>query len=156
MKITRVLLALVLASAGTAFAQQWTKCASQDGYCYVNGSAVVSYGAGQNWAKRNVSGGILCSHNIFGDPAVGVNKSCYVESHASTGMSGNPPKWVACAKDYSDCQFRGTRPVSYGSGNKWLYRVASNGIKCVPESFGRDPAPGVQKTCYYDSANWRQ
>lgn len=156
MKVTRILLALFVSSAGTVFAQQWTKCASENGYCWINGSAVVAYGAGQAFAKRNVTGGIQCTHHIFGDPAVGVNKACYVESRASTGMSGNPPKWTSCAVDYNACRFNGTRPVSYGVGNKWRYRVASNGINCVPESFGGDPAPGVQKTCYYDAANWRQ
>jgi hypothetical protein len=147
---------LVLLAAGDVAAQQWVKCASEDGYCFVNGTAVVQYGAGDKWAKRNATGRIFCSYKVFGDPAVGVHKACYVQASAATGVTGNPPKWVSCSKDYGFCRFKGTRPVMYGHGSKWLSRLATDGIKCVPESFGQDPAPGIEKTCYFDSANVRR
>lgn len=156
MRIFSLLLVGFALSAGSAFAQKWVQCATEDGYCTVNGTAVVQYGAGQQWARRNVTGGVRCSNSVFGDPAPGTRKSCYIQAADSTGMTGNPPKWVACAKDYSFCRFKGTRSVSYGVDKRWVYRTATDGINCVPESFGKDPAPGVQKTCYYDSANLRR
>jgi hypothetical protein len=55
-------------------------------------------------------------------------------------------QWVTCAKEDGFCQFDGRREVAYGSGNRWVTKVFTNGVKCANSVFG-DPAPGVAKTC---------
>lgn len=52
-----------------------------------------------------------------------------------------------CAKEGERCQFSGTGDVSYGAGDKWITKAATDGINCGVAAFGKDPAPNVLKTC---------
>lgn len=156
MKAVRYLLCILAFCSAPAMAQSWQRCAQQDGYCYVIGEAEVAYGANNKFARKVVNGRVWCSDKVFGDPAYGSVKACYVRESQHAGITSNPPKWTSCAVDYNICQFKGTRPVMYGKGNTFKWRLATNGVKCVPESFGGDPLPGVQKTCFFDANNWRQ
>jgi hypothetical protein len=52
-----------------------------------------------------------------------------------------------CAKEGERCQFSGTGDVSYGAGDKWITKTATDGINCGVAAFGKDPAPNVLKTC---------
>jgi hypothetical protein len=54
---------------------------------------------------------------------------------------------TTCAREGAYCDFEGRREVFYGSGNQWVSRNFSDGVKCTNEMFGRDPAPGTAKTC---------
>jgi hypothetical protein len=65
----------------------WTRCAAEGEYCRVNGSSRVRFGGDNRYEYRNVTGGIQCSVQQFGDPAYGVNKSCEYLSHG--GGYGN-------------------------------------------------------------------
>jgi len=59
-----------------------------------------------------------------------------------------PPEGAReCAKEGERCQFSGTGDVSYGAGDKWITKTATNGINCGVAAFGTDPAPNVLKTC---------
>lgn len=155
MKFASIFLVLLATSAGSVGAQQWVKCASENGYCNVSGTAIVHYGAGKLWTKRRVSGGIACNNKTFGDPAVGQAKACYVEAAGAGDSGGVKPEWISCAAEEGVCRFQGTRNVSYGAGKQWRYRVATNGIRCTNAAFGGDPAVGVRKSCYFDAANVR-
>ena len=135
-------------------ARTWVKCANEDGYCKVNGSEIVKYGAGNQWATRKVNGGVRCSPAAFGDPAVGVHKACYIvyqDDRSRRAEFIDPPTWVRCANEGGTCRFDGKRRVSYGHGNRWAYATGIDRVSCSPASFGKDPAPGVVKSCYYDS-----
>jgi hypothetical protein len=156
MKALRCILFSLFAISTPALAESWIHCAPQDGYCYVNGQAEVAYGTSGKMARKMANGRIFCSEKVFGDPAYGVAKACYVRESQHARITSNSPKWTSCAVDYNFCKFQGTRPVMYGKGNNFKWRLATNGIQCVPESFGGDPAPGIQKTCYFDANNRRQ
>ncbi|MFN7948815.1 MAG: metallophosphoesterase [Blastocatellia bacterium] len=64
-------------------------------------------------------------------------------SHAQAPPAGA----VECAKESERCNFSGTGDVSYGAGDKWITKTATDGINCGVAAFGKDPAPNVLKTC---------
>ena len=69
--------------------KEWAHCASEDEVCRCNGR--VRYGdAGSNtWtAPRTVSGSISCSHAVFGDPIMGVVKTCQCEAFCKECPAG--------------------------------------------------------------------
>lgn len=68
----------------------WIDCAAEGGTCTVPGSARVRYGADSRFAYKQVTGSIVCSNAVFGDPAEGVLKSCAYQS-------STPPKPVTGA-----------------------------------------------------------
>lgn len=155
MKIASMLLPIaMLVGLPASAADEWVKCAVEEGYCKVNGTAIVKYGAFKTWSTRRVTGGIKCSPAAFGDPAVGVNKACYIVYPQNADRRNefiDPPKWVKCSNEGGTCKFEGRRRVSYGAGNKWAHKVAVGSISCSPGGFGKDPAYGVVKTCFYDA-----
>lgn len=155
MRLASIVLVLLASSAGSVAAQQWVKCASENGFCDVAGSAVVHYGAGKQWTQRRVSGRVACNNQTFGDPAVGKAKACYVEAASGGDRPAVKPEWISCAAEDGVCRFQGTRSVSYGAGKQWRYRIATNSIRCTNAAFGGDPAVGVRKSCYFDAANLR-
>ncbi len=56
-------------------------CAKREGErCQFTGTREVMYGAGDKWSIRQATDGILCSADIFGDPAPNVYKACFVSS----------------------------------------------------------------------------
>jgi hypothetical protein len=57
----------------------WEKCASEGQYCGFNGQREVKYGAGDSWSYVKTSNGVSCSNNVFGDPAYGTRKACYIK-----------------------------------------------------------------------------
>jgi hypothetical protein len=57
----------------------WEKCANERQYCEFRGQREVRYGAGDSWNFRTVRNGVSCENNVFGDPAYGVKKACYIK-----------------------------------------------------------------------------
>lgn len=66
---------------------------------------------------------------------------------ASSHAQAPPTGAVECAKESERCKFSGTGDVSYGAGDKWISKTATDGINCGVAAFGKDPAPNVLKTC---------
>ena len=154
MRIATWVLALAALAGTSAWANVGVKCAREGEYCKVDGTAVVRYGAGSKWAMRRVRGGVKCDSSVFGDPIVGVVKSCFADySYVDEKRTAfiDPPTWTRCAKEGGECLFPGRRRVSYGAGKNWIYKVATYSIVCSSQAFGKDPAVGVNKHCYYDS-----
>jgi hypothetical protein len=54
----------------------WTFCASENGYCNFYGTQLVRYGANGSYVYRTVTGGTSCSNAVFGDPIFGTAKQC--------------------------------------------------------------------------------
>ena len=158
MKITNFALASAAmcgALAGApAWADEWVKCAIEEGICKVHGTAIVKYGADKRWSTRKVTGSVKCSPAAFGDPAVGTHKACSIghpAGNAGRNQFIDPPTWVKCSNEGGVCRFEGRRRVTYGIGKNWAHKIAVNSISCSPAGFGRDPALGVIKSCYYDA-----
>ena len=53
-------------------------CADEGGFCNFSGTARVVYGNGSQVTSQLAANGVACSNRVFGDPAPGKPKSCYV------------------------------------------------------------------------------
>jgi hypothetical protein len=100
----------------------------------------------------NVSGvtsGIGCNNATFGDPLVGVVKSC---SYVVTGVASTPPaNAVDCAGESGTCTLPAgaVATVYYGASGKFAIRTGVAGsIACSYLTFG-DPIVGTVKRCSY-------
>ncbi|MFN3791246.1 hypothetical protein [Massilia sp.] len=60
----------------------WTDCAPQYGICVVPGTREVRYGAAGSYATKIVTGSVLCTDAVFGNPKFGYVKSCSYSSIA--------------------------------------------------------------------------
>jgi alpha-L-rhamnosidase len=60
-------------------ATTWTPCAAETITCTVVGTHDIAFGAGGQYAYRTVSGATACGDAVFGDPAPGQVKACYVQ-----------------------------------------------------------------------------
>jgi len=79
----------------------WKYCAKEDETCKCDGT--VRYGFGRAWVDKTSSGSIGCNNEVFGDPLIGVYKSClciqsptkkdlemdgvWLENHSEDGLS---------------------------------------------------------------------
>lgn len=135
---------------------RWQVCATEGQLCRVTGTARVRYGTPGRYEERVASGSLMCSNDVFGDPAPGASKRCelLVGAAATRPDVGLPSQvlrghldWQHCAHEEQDCRFTGTTMVRYGVDGRWYYREASNGVRCGSPGFGSDPAPGYAKHC---------
>ncbi len=63
-----------------AEAQEWTFCAPEGGVCSFAGTVEVRYGANGAFIVKTLTDGTACTNAVFGDPIVGVVKSCATSS----------------------------------------------------------------------------
>lgn len=76
-------------------APTWSKCADERTRCTFAGRREVRYGDGASvWVVRVHEGGVECTNDVFGDPAVGNLKRCEASS-AVTAKPITPPIVVA-------------------------------------------------------------
>ncbi len=55
----------------------WVFCANEYETCSYTGTKEVEYGVGTTFYSQTLPGPVECNNSVFGDPAVGQNKSCY-------------------------------------------------------------------------------
>jgi hypothetical protein len=157
MKHLARLFALCLALNGLALplsvhAQSWTFCAAENTLCRVNGANEVRFGVGDRFEHRQVTGPVMCSSRVFGDPAPGERKDCSFRP-ASAPWQGNAPGygqeagWQTCAGENGFCAFSGSQQVRYGAEGRYRTRSAFGGLQCDNRTFGGDPVPGQPKQC---------
>lgn len=60
--------------------------------------------------------------------------------------------WVECAKEHEVCAFQGSRKVRYGTEASNVVSTRSASLLCNNLTFGNDPARGVLKNCWYETA----
>jgi alpha-L-rhamnosidase len=133
----------VAASPGPAGAPTgYTACAAENGTCSFTGTESVAFGANGTFTYQTLTGGTACTDAVFGDPAYGVTKSCYV-GPVVTGPSGSS----YCAPENGVCSFTGTRTVAYGAGSSFTEKSLTAGTPCTNAVFG-DPDYGVVKSCF--------
>ena len=92
--------------------------------------------------KRGVTGSITCSNAAFGDPAVGIWKSCFV-------LELQPPAGYTYAGTEDETVIlRQRSDVAFGVKGKFVYKTGLTGaVPCTTASF-TDPAIGIHKACY--------
>lgn len=147
----------------------WIKCADEGNTCSRSPTSrrEVRYGSGTVWISRVVDlGTIPCIDPAWSATAVaGTAKSCWYDPADTTSalsppvpQPSAPPTWVYCATSGEVCRFAGRRDVYYGPGavqpapTLANAKVSQDGFKCDIAIWGSDPAPGVWKTCWFNSA----
>jgi hypothetical protein len=150
-------------------------CAMERGFCRFTGTQQVRYGTPSRYVVLTLTGGKPCDNSVFGDPAPGSQKRCWIVHTAATNAVSATPAadttktgapdtapatnttprrpaitWTACASERSVCAFSGTHDVKYGSDTRYVILTFTGGTPCDNGVFG-DPAPGTQKRCWYDS-----
>ncbi len=58
---------------------RWMRCAGEGGYCNFNGYKEIRYGVGDQWSYKSSKNGIGCNNAVFGDPAHGKAKECFIK-----------------------------------------------------------------------------
>ncbi len=56
-------------------------CAVEGQNCAFSGVQAIWYGVGLRWAVAPASGTLACTNEVFGDPAPGFQKACYVRNY---------------------------------------------------------------------------
>ncbi|WP_439272596.1 hypothetical protein [Pseudochrobactrum sp. HB0163] len=158
------------AAPAEAFAQQYQRCAAENGICRLPYPTEVIYGAGHRVTSRFINQpAVRCSNSVFGDPARGTAKSCafvvrreyerYGRYDPYDGYERRPHgrygrdhdygrrQWVHCAKEGQYCDFQGRKQVRYGTRSRFVERAFRNGVRCDNRVFG-DPDRGVGKNCF--------
>jgi hypothetical protein len=128
----------------------WRYCAAEGQTCKVRGRATVRFGDGQRFAKREVSGEVACTTDVFGDPSFGVIKHCEVQTSGWGGGWGGDSgsqRWQVCAEEGGLCRFSGRAQVRYGTAGRYQYRDAWDSVRCNNDAFGGDPYPNRRKRC---------
>jgi hypothetical protein len=58
----------------------WSECAREGGTCTFSGTREVRYGTTEKYTSTQATNGVVCNNITFGDPAVGLLKTCWVAS----------------------------------------------------------------------------
>jgi hypothetical protein len=115
-----------------------TQCAVENGNCSFSGARTVIYGVEGKFSQPHVAvDGIPCNNGVFGDPAVGTGKACFLAGE----------ELQRCALENGRCSFTGLRTVAYGARYSFNTKTAAGGIDCNNGTFG-DPLVGTGKACY--------
>ena len=131
------------------------KCVDEGGTCGF-GPATIYYGAGDRWIAWRYDVSVTCTAENLGDPNPGVAKSCYVAGEQPP-LKAHPTTGGTCADEGGVCKSLGHLGGErlwpgyfyFGAGDAWVKIDPPVGlIKCAPESFGGDPAPGIKKVCF--------
>ncbi|WP_246686766.1 hypothetical protein [Mesorhizobium sp. B2-4-19] len=137
----------------TASADRLQQCAREGGLCRLPYPAEVVYGArGRTTSRYFERDAVPCSNRVFGDPAPGAAKSCFIVMRGRDQSDDNydeprRERWAACADEGDYCDFYGRKVVRYGARGQFTQDVFRNGVQCDNDTFG-DPAPGRGKRCY--------
>ncbi|WP_245317952.1 MULTISPECIES: hypothetical protein [unclassified Mesorhizobium] len=137
----------------TASADRLQQCAREGGLCRLPYPAEVVYGArGRTTSRYFERDAVPCSNRVFGDPAPGIPKSCFIVMRGRDQSDDNydeprRERWAACADEGDYCDFYGRKVVRYGARGQFTQDVFRNGVQCDNDTFG-DPAPGREKRCY--------
>lgn len=115
----------------------WKQCSTENGTCEVSAASIIRYGADNRWTYQYKTENVSCSNSVFGDPAGGASKSCFI-------LEDNT--WRHCANQNGECKFLGSSIVRYGVEGKFNYRFSNGDIDCNDTQFG-DPFYGKSKSC---------
>jgi hypothetical protein len=131
----------------TADPPGYTKVADENSALSFNGPATVAFGIPGYWAFQTVPGGTACSDSVFGDPAHGFVKSCY--------LPAGPGGYKFCSSENNTCHVPAGGLVYFGFNGSFVGRLFApplfgmdGDVPCTNSTFGSDPAPGVVKACF--------
>jgi hypothetical protein len=134
---------VTVSNTTSALPGTWAQCGPESGTCAVSGTQTIAFGAQGQFHYATVTAATTCSTDVFGEPAYGVVKACYIEAAPPTSTI-----WASCASESATCSFAGAATVAYGAGGHYAYGTFTGGTPCTNAVFG-DPAPGAAKTCAF-------
>jgi hypothetical protein len=116
----------------------------------LSNTQMIRYGKDSTWIAKSFNAGThVCLPSSFDgrDPVPGVQKSCQV-APSGTVATVNPNS-ANLAVDGGSFNLSATQTIRYGKDATWISKSFNAGRHvCLPSSFdGRDPVPGVQKSC---------
>lgn len=133
-------------SSGNPLPSDYGLCAEEGQRCAFSGTAQIYYGANNQFVgPQTYTDGVDCNNNVFGDPASGVHKQCFIKG-------GRPLGSTFCANENGTCSFGSGNiaTVYYGANGKYNTKAGVvSSIACNNSAFPPDPFSGVDKACYY-------
>ncbi len=76
-------------------AHAWRVCADEYGHCTFSGTREVRYGTTTQNTAKTLTDGTGCDNGVFGDPAPGANKQCWIQIAATSAANSAPGKATA-------------------------------------------------------------
>jgi len=126
----------------------WIYCRSQNGMCPFTGTFQVAYGRDGLFTYQTHEDGVSCTKAIFGDPAPGRWKHCWLrEPSTAEPEAPEGDDWNFCGNEGDTCNFNDYREVAYGKGGNFFYGTYYASVSCTNSEFG-DPVPGQGKYCW--------
>lgn len=128
----------------------YTYCAAESGTCSFSGQQNVAFGVNGAFGFKAFTNSTPCTVAAFGnsDPAPGFVKACFYQTSAAP-----PPGYTYCAAEGGTCNFTGQKNVANGANKSFGYQAFTGSTPCTTAAFGgTDPAPGVLKACFYQTA----
>lgn len=139
-------------------------CSNENGTCSFSGTATVAFGANGNFNFKSIAAngntGTACTSAVFGDPAPGTLKACYIPA--------GPAGTSFCSSEHGTCNVGGPNVavgiVYFGFDGAFLGKSFSPGsVTCESASFSGDqfpdltldPVPGVTKACFVQTIAWQ-
>lgn len=122
----------------------------------VSGRVDIAFGAaGQFNYLYGRTADVACNAETFGDPSPGVDKQCFTRISADASA---PQGYVFIADEDESFEVKGTMNIAFGADGNFNYRYnlycdrdcSEMTVACDIATFG-DPAPWVEKQCYYQS-----
>jgi hypothetical protein len=141
----------------------YAKCADENSVCSFNGTATVAFGTAGHFTFKTLANATACSDAVFGDPAFGVAKSCYIPA--------GPVGLQYCSSEHTACHLPNGGVVYYGyyglfTGQTFAAQTLGVDVYCANSTFtiynpfaaffnlnndivfSGDPDPGAPKACF--------
>ncbi len=117
-------------------------CAYESKTCAFNGQAMVAYGADGIFKYKTLTGGTLCTNDVFGgDPAPNADKRCFY----TTTIPNEIPVVTIFNTDFEKPETGSIKPGPFTNG--WVFDSHS-GVQRNGSAFGAASAPSGQQTAY--------
>jgi hypothetical protein len=129
----------------------YTYSIGENGNVPVTGTMNIAYGANGSFVYLyNQTTTVGCNNTAFGkDPMPGAVKSCYVQS-----VTVGPAGYTYSIGENGNLPVTGTMNIAYGANGSFVYLYnQTTTIGCNNTTFGKDPVPGIVKSCYVQSVN---
>jgi hypothetical protein len=111
-------------------------------------------------SPKNLLGTALCMGGVWlagcapeeliQDPAASADEAELGESADALRSQGHTMTFTRCAGEGETCATT-MHYVRYGAGDQFVYKSELGPFLCSAATFGSDPAPGVEKACYYSA-----
>jgi uncharacterized protein (DUF1800 family) len=143
-----------------------TACATEAGQCKFTGTRLVAYGASGKYTVKSLTGPVACNNSVFGDPLVGIQKSCYLQADGTVTPQPRPCvgqalSWTVSGNVCSATSSTVASGLSVALSDVTAPTTGSSGFQCVDGNWGlainpvcntTNPAPTPVPTAKSDAA----